>query len=182
MQACEERIRLAIGQSNFYSEKFSADQDKIAFGTSAMLIEERAKPPRGVPFGGLLFRTIPIGEWCIEEGPDGMVDTLCRCFQMSARAIVMQWQDKASEHAHTLADKRPDERLTLIHAVYPRIARVPAAGHAGPALRVLLHREADRASPRGIRVPRVPVHRARGGRSSPARCTGAARGCARCRI
>jgi hypothetical protein len=125
LQHCEERIRLAIGQSNFYSEKFSADQDKIAFGTSAMLIEERAKPPRGVPFGGLLFRTIPIGEWCIEEGPDGMVDTLCRCFQMSARAIVMQWQDKASEHARTLADKRPDERLTLIHAVYPRTLAYP---------------------------------------------------------
>jgi hypothetical protein len=121
LQECESRMRLAISQSNFYSEKFSADQDKIAFGTSAMLMEEREKPAKGIPFGGLHFRALPLGEFVIEEGSDGSIDTLFRAYEMAARNVVEQWgAAKVSETTRTLAEQRPDQRVTIIHAVYPR--------------------------------------------------------------
>lgn len=120
LEDVEDRIRLALGQSNFYSEQLSAYGDRIAFGMSAMCVEEKPKPPRGLPWGGLLFRTLTPGEYAVEEGRDGMVDTLFRRFEWSARNIVAEWPTTASDSARTLAEQRPDDKLTIIHAVYPR--------------------------------------------------------------
>lgn len=131
LEQAEERMLLAFGQSNFYAEQFSAYQARTAFGTSALLIEERDKPARGVPFGGLRFRALPLQEYVIEEAPDGMVDTLYRCFEFSARNVVQQWPGTASDATKSLAEQRPDDRVQIVHAVYPRMVDRPMRSTLG---------------------------------------------------
>ena len=52
-----------------------------AFGTGALFIESSAE--------GLRYRSIHLGEICIAENHQGVVDTVFRKFQLAARQAVL---------------------------------------------------------------------------------------------
>ena len=98
LHLAEQEMYLAYRQSNFHEEVHQFYLDLIAFGTAALFTEER--PRLGRRFGGFHFKALAWGEFVIDEGPDGRVDTLYRCYKMTAKAIVQQWGEaKAGESA-----------------------------------------------------------------------------------
>lgn len=119
LEQAEQKMFLALRQSNFYAETMEGWLDLAVFGMKCLYLGERDAGP-GETWGGLLFRAHPPGSYVIDEGPDGLVDTVIREQQMTARACVQQWGEAAGDQLVTLASSRPDQLATIIHAVYPR--------------------------------------------------------------
>lgn len=92
-----------------------------SFGTAIMFIGEREN-------GGLLFETRPLSECVIAENMDGRVDTVMRTTEFTVRQM---WQmrkskerpdgwDISKEVKDKFEAKKYDEKIKVIHAVYPR--------------------------------------------------------------
>src|SRR6266545_6825652 len=125
LEECEDRMYLAIRQSNFGPEAHEVYLDLGAFGIGCLLVDEKPVPVgERTAFGGLLFRALPIAEYAIDEAADGMVDVLVRRFELSARAVRQQWgEEQVSEQVRELckADTGfPETPVTIIHLVAPR--------------------------------------------------------------
>lgn len=122
LQECEQRMYLAMRQSNFASEIHEHYLDLGCFGTAVTLVEGR--PPVGASlFGGLLFRTLALGEYVIDEAPDGYVDTLFRQYEMTAKAAFQQWPKDLHEDIVRQAKDKPEAPVVIVHAIYPRVGR-----------------------------------------------------------
>jgi len=113
------RMFRALRASNFNTAIHELDQDVVTFATAAMFTEEKPPLERGT-FGGLRFRTVPIGTFVIAEDAEGVVDTLFRCIKLSARAALAKWGERVGESIAKKAASKPDELVEIIHAVYPR--------------------------------------------------------------
>lgn len=124
LEECGGRMFLALNQSNFHQEALEAMVDLVVFGTGCVF--EDAKPPtRQGGFGGLRFRGMGFGTYAIEEDEDGDVDRLYRKFTLTAWAARELWKDKAGKEANRLAETKPEQRITILHAVYPNRTRNP---------------------------------------------------------
>lgn len=118
LEACADRMYLAIRQSNFNSEIHEVFLDQGAFGTGCILIEE--KPIVHVGFNGLEFKALVNSEYCIDEDSEGRVDTLFREFELTARTAIQKWGEKnIGEKIKSRLEKNPDDKFTFIHCVYP---------------------------------------------------------------
>lgn len=122
LQDCTLRMHRALQQSNFASEILEVYLDLGALGTGCILMEEA--PARGPYFSGLQFKACNIGEYIIDEGPDGTVDTVFRRMQMTNRTVAMKWPKMLNENMVREADKNPDKPRQVIHAVYPRMGKI----------------------------------------------------------
>ena len=110
----ERKIRAALNFSNFNSQIHELYLDLGAFGTACMYEEE--DPARMVRFD-----TRPIAEIYIAENALGIVDTVFRKFEMTARQAYQRWGDKVSEPIKKALEKnKPDEKFEFVHAVFPR--------------------------------------------------------------
>jgi hypothetical protein len=98
-----------------------------AFGTGALFIESSTE--------GLRYRSIHLGEICIAENHQGVVDTVFRKFQLTARQAVQRFgADALPDKIATDAQERPDTQHEFLHAVFPNPERVPGAlNHRGMA-------------------------------------------------
>lgn len=91
--------------------------DYAAFGTAVMFIGVGKN-------NNLLFQTRFLGECVIDENAEGIVDTVIRSFKMTVRQVVQKWGDKVSPDVRkAYADDKLDEKVELLHAVYPREER-----------------------------------------------------------
>lgn len=123
LEQCETRLYRAYRQSKFYAATHECYYD-LNLGTACLFMDER-KPARG-GFGGFFFKAIPYGEYAIDEGPEGDVDTLYRAYRMSAKACVQKWgEGKVGERVRSKYRDTPYETIDLLHAVYPRVDRNP---------------------------------------------------------
>lgn len=98
-----------------------------AFGTCVLFIGESED-------GGLLFQAKPLAEVVIAENADGKIDTVFRKFRFTVRQV-WQMQNQlgwkpSDETRKKYEDKKYDEPVEIIHAVYPRADREP--GKANP--------------------------------------------------
>lgn len=88
--------------------------DYAAFGTAVIFIGTSKDE-------NLLFQTRFLGECVIDENAEGVVDTVIRCFKMTVRQMVQKWGDDVSADVKKLhADAKWDEKIDIVHAVYPR--------------------------------------------------------------
>lgn len=88
--------------------------DYAAFGTGIMFIGVGKKD-------NLLFQTRFLGECVIDENAEGVVDTVIREFEWTVRQCYQQWGDDCSEEVKKkFADAKFDDKIKIIHAVYPR--------------------------------------------------------------
>lgn len=114
----EARIRmsdaLSAGGQRFYTQALELYKDLGAFGTAVFWVDE------DVGNGRLIYSNRPLVECCIDQDDRGIVDTVIRRFEFTARQAVQHWGDKADKHARDLARSDPGAKLVYLHAVMPR--------------------------------------------------------------
>lgn len=109
-----------LSHSNFNSEIFEVYLDLGSFGTGALFVEEEPGPNL---FNGLLFDSLDIGEYVIDENKQGYVDSVYRTVPLSARNA-QEFFGKdfrlCSEKIRESATKKPEEMFEFLHVVAPR--------------------------------------------------------------
>ena len=128
LEECSLRIFLAIQNSNFGAQVNEVYLDLGAFGTGAVLCEERDL--LSPAFNGLVFRALTIGEYVIEEDAEGFVDTLFRKYTLPTRHVVSKWET-ASQKVKDLAIKEPEYPVPFLHVVLPRLGAKATGGSKG---------------------------------------------------
>lgn len=127
LEQVEERMYLALRQSNFNAESHEVYLDIAVFGIGHLLVEEKDKALTDTrsTFGGLRFRAEAIGTYVIDESPEGIVDTSYTCLPMSAKAIAQKWTD-CGEVISKAALAEPEKSFDILHVVCPRTSYDPA--------------------------------------------------------
>jgi hypothetical protein len=105
--------------ANYASQQSEIYASLGAFGTGCLFVDRLAKSK------GLRYRAIFLGEVFFIENHQGIIDTVYRCFNMSARQIVQKWGDKAPKKVHEKVETKPDDEFEIVHCVYPNEERVP---------------------------------------------------------
>lgn len=115
---CSQRMMRVIHSSNFYLAWHEDLDDAGIFGTSDIFVEESKKSV-------VNFVHVPLGTFTIAEDAEGMVDTVFREWEWTARQCEQKWGREALSKAMTdcLDSTAPadcDRKFSIIHAVYPR--------------------------------------------------------------
>src|SRR4029450_9444592 len=123
LQQVEDRLYLALRQSNFNQEMGEVYLDLGAFGIGAMLIEENPKEVPG--FNGFLFVGLAPGTYSIAESATGSVNTLYRYVKLTVGQCAEKFGEEAlPESWREQLTLNPDAEKDLIHAIYPRLRLV----------------------------------------------------------
>jgi len=123
-EECRDIALNALADSKFYGEAPEALLDYVAFGTGFLLAEERPYPENGTRrgFRGFYFCAEKIGRYVLSEGPDGLVDTAIREFEMTARVAKERWGDERlpEKVQNALKSGKEDTSFRWLHAILPR--------------------------------------------------------------
>jgi head-to-tail connecting protein len=129
LEQVTEAMFQAQKQSNWNAEAGELCLDIGCFGTGAIFIDERDSTDGR--FGGMRYQTIAPGTYVMAENSEGRVDTLYRCYKMSAIQMEAEFgADVLPEPVRRVLDTRPDQEFEVIHGVYPRRGYVPGIKHA----------------------------------------------------
>ena len=87
-----------------------------AYGNGALFIDQPERTR------GLRYRNIHIGEAYFVENHAGIVDTLYRAFYLTARQIVQEYGDAASDQVKAMAANamQAETKFEILHCVHPR--------------------------------------------------------------
>lgn len=113
--------------SNIHAGGFDAaglecNLDIVAAGWAVLYIEENTDE------GGYRFEQWPLAQcYAAASKRGGVVDTLFRRYSLTASQVLAQYPDTASEETRELAARKPDEKIDITHAIYPRAAWMPEA-------------------------------------------------------
>ena len=88
------------------------------FGTGNMYVES---DPETI----VRFSTRPLGEIYISESVQGRADTVFRKYELTRRQAIQEWGNKCSKELRDKAEEKPEEKVEILHAVYPRKDRDP---------------------------------------------------------
>jgi len=102
--------------SNFRQEFFCFLKQLCCFGTACLYVEKGKKTP-------IVFRCFHISGVYIVTNSDGIVDTVFRTFEYTARQAVQEFgADKLGEKINTAYNDigQMDKKFKFIHAVFPR--------------------------------------------------------------
>jgi len=88
------------------------------FGTGNMYVESD-------PDTIVRFSTRPLGEIFISESAQGRADTVFRKYELTRRQAIQEWGTKCSQDLRDKAEEKPEEKVGILHAVYPRKKRDP---------------------------------------------------------
>jgi hypothetical protein len=108
------RDELAV--SNFYTAVHEFYLDRGAFGTACLYVEAGRR-------NTINAQTWPVGSFVIDEDENGVVDTVIREFQLTARQAVQKFGEaNVSEKCRKAAGEsaKAHERMRYLHAIYPR--------------------------------------------------------------
>ncbi|MEF2144156.1 MAG: portal protein, partial [Desulfovibrionaceae bacterium] len=117
--ARERMVRLFnTERTGFQAYVHELYQDIVLLGTAVMFVESD-------PHAVVRFSTRPLGEIYVAESARGFVDTVFRRYELTARQMLQEWGEDCSERVRQLAAERPEDRVEVIHAVFPRTDRDP---------------------------------------------------------
>jgi len=105
-----------VHSSNFDSEITDFITDLVVAGWAVLYADvDRDK-------GGFNFSTWSIGNCYVSSTQaNGQIDTIYREFELSAEQIVTEFGiDNVSDKIKTALDKKPDQKFTLVQAIFPR--------------------------------------------------------------
>jgi hypothetical protein len=114
-------------KANYASQVDECYMSLGAFGNNALLIDE-------VMGRHLSYRSIPLNElvWALDAS--GMVDSVYRKFDFSAKQCFQMWGDKCSPQMKEALDQTPYKEFQILHCVRPNRERTKGAiGHKGMA-------------------------------------------------
>lgn len=102
--------------------------DQGAFGTSGVATLENTDEKNDA---SLLFRAWGVDECCIDEGPNGVVDTVYRVFEWDVKRVVASYGlEKLSKETQDKFNKRRyDEKVKILHVIEPRMINKDAKGN-----------------------------------------------------
>ena len=110
-----------------------------AYGNGALFIDQPDNAR------GLRYRNMHLGETYFAENHAGIVDTVYRCFWLTARQIIQQFGRAAVPEAITAAADQPtqaDKKFEILHCVYPSTdydpTRLDALGRPYASLYILV--------------------------------------------
>jgi hypothetical protein len=112
----------AIHGSNYDAAKFEALVDSVCSGWMVLYIDEDQDT------GKLNFQQFPLGQCFVAASkPGGRIDTLYRCFKLTAEQAVAEYGDKLSAKVIEAAEKKPGEPFEFVHAMFPRTKYSPGS-------------------------------------------------------
>ena len=114
----EDGVRYALDQSNFYPVINEIYLDFNSFATICLYVEESELKKKG--FNGLTFRALPIAAYVFAEDESGIVDTVMREYELTARQFVQRFPQAAVPNviAKSLQDA-PDDKFNFLRVVAP---------------------------------------------------------------
>ena len=118
LQKAAIRTFLAMQRSNFAVEMLTAHLQLVVFGTTAMYIREHPREP-----GNILFETLPIGTYRIQDGIDRRVDTIHRDIELTIRQLNQhQEEDGWDIHPERVKEytTKPFKPVKTLHCIFPK--------------------------------------------------------------
>ena len=114
----EDGVRYALNQSNFYPVINEIYLDFNSFATICLYVEESELKQKG--FNGLTFRALPIASYVFAEDDSGIVDTVMREYELTARQFVQRFPEATVPNviAKSLQDA-PDDKFNFLRVVAP---------------------------------------------------------------
>jgi hypothetical protein len=108
------RMMDGINSSNFGMAIQEVYRQIGAFGSVALYLEPGVRHV-------LNFKTYDIGRVCIDENSEGLVDTVMRLEEFTARQCDQNWGNRISETIKKSLEKQDSiEKFKILHAVLPR--------------------------------------------------------------
>jgi len=118
LQKAAQRTFLAMSRSNFAVEMLQAHLHLVVFGTTSIYLREHPLKP-----GSLLYETLPIGSYRIQDGIDRKVDTIHRDVEMSLKQLAQHAEEDGWElhpNRWKQLEKEPFKEITVLHCIYPK--------------------------------------------------------------
>lgn len=117
---CRTRLTAAFNSetTGFQTYVHELYLDVALFGTAVMYVESDEA-------GMVRFTTRPLFEVHVSESVSGVVDTVFRRYELTARQAWQEWGGACSEQVRSMLEGRPDEKVEIVHAVFPRADRDP---------------------------------------------------------
>jgi hypothetical protein len=108
--------------TNFTTALHEIYLDLASFATAVLFVGQQEN-------GGLLFEARPLAEILIAENSDGKIDTVFRCTEWTVRQMMqmsnrMGWR-LSGPTREKYDQQKYDDKVKVIHAVYPREERNP---------------------------------------------------------
>ena len=113
-----EKMVEVFRQTNFYDQVHILYSELACFGTAVLLIEEDTKSV-------IRCRCLTVGEYALDAGEDGRVDTLYRRVRMTPRQIVQAWPDTCPADVRNMDENDVFQWVTILHAIEPNKERKP---------------------------------------------------------
>lgn len=115
-----ERVWEGIHGANYDAAKYEGLLYVMCAGWMVLFIDEDGDQ--------LMFQQFPIGQcYLAASRPGGPLDTLYRCFKLTAEQAVSEYGDAVSEKVRSDAKDKPDAMHEFVHAVYPRTEYTPGS-------------------------------------------------------
>jgi hypothetical protein len=112
--------RQKLAGSNFYTSVHEFYLDRGAFGTACLYLEMTTKRNGKRKLNATHW---PCGSYVIDEDADGEVDTVIRCFKLTARQAVGKFGEEKVSPAVLKAYQNPkawNQQFDFLHAIMPR--------------------------------------------------------------
>jgi len=108
-----------FARSNFYTADQEGNVDLLGFGTAPIFTEKHYQ-------WGCCYHNLNLAECYFDVDQYGRIDTMYRKFEFTARQMVQKWGEEgvSAKVREALKGNRPTEKVTLLHAIYPREERV----------------------------------------------------------
>jgi hypothetical protein len=129
-------------RSGFHQSAHEFYLDLLAFGTGCMYVTQE-------PGMGPVFKSYFLGHTYIAENKTGMVDSVYRRFDDTARSLYRQFGNKLPDEIIKAADKEPFQRFELLHVVRPRLNAPGKTAKQKPFLSIYIHPESRKVVQEG---------------------------------
>jgi len=129
-------------RSGFHQSAHEFYLDLLAFGTGCMYVTQE-------PGMGPVFKSYFLGHTYIAENKTGMVDSVYRRFDDTARSLYKQFGNKLPDEIIKAADKEPFQRFELLHVVRPRVNAPGKTSKQKPFLSIYIHPESRKVVQEG---------------------------------
>ena len=106
----------ADSRSGFTSAIAEAYVEHVFFGTADVFVEDR-------PARGILFHSIPLSQFWIDESETGEVDSIFRAYKLSGRNASAMFGDELRKLPTGIQrdiERNPTGMFTFLHVVHPR--------------------------------------------------------------
>ena len=114
-----KKMFTAFADSNFNTEK-SAGYEMLTSMGSMALLQEGVEPNELGTFMGFQFKNVSINQLAWSENRLGIVDTVHRRIQLTAKQASERFGEEVSDVIKSDLTKNPDNLHDFLHSIFPR--------------------------------------------------------------